>query len=566
MLEGVWALLTMGTLTSLLAVTSVSGSEVVSRQRRLTKPEFSNKFVGVSSRCSRGSLTVEVGTAEAFFGSVYARGYPGRCRVTGEGETTTILEVPTQKCGVKIIEDENGGHTYELLVYIQFDKWVQQVIDEQVHVRCRADKPEGELQAKAQMNVANSDPGLFEEIQAKSSEPASVKKNSIASLIFANDLTPSTSSSTSSVSSSSSSISSSISSSSSRSSSASNILRGNGRSSSSGSSSNTANKLKRLITSRNNSPILRSRSEEDTRDWFPVAAPPEVMRWKSKRPDGSPEPVSCWMDIVMGNNMDGKPVLDHLLVGDDATMVLKIRQESGLDTRITSCLAHDGSGEQSQDLIDENGCAVDDAIMPPLRVKSNVRSGVKVAYASFKAFKFPDRDNLHLKCTVLVCLGACQLPVCGRTSNRVGRRMGASGQGSIQPVDDLDSAVLVQQTSRGNDRALGGRVLDKVEVFNSVEVRAPGIESQQDLVKQYRTDRGPVNDVDFFSNESMFCVTPYKMILAFGVLLTVLLVALLFALYSCVKARVMKSRLRPPQPLEAQRRSPVTSPYYRFPH
>ena len=65
----------------------------------------------------------------------------------------------------------------------------------------------------------------------------------------------------------------------------------------------------------------------------------------------------------------------------------------------------------------------------------------------------------------------------------------------------------------------------------------------------------------------MFCVTPYKMILAFGVLLTVLLVAMLFSLYSCVKARVLKARLQPPQHhAEPPRHSPVTSPYYRFAH
>lgn len=69
------------------------------------------------------------------------------------------------------------------------------------------------------------------------------------------------------------------------------------------------------------------------------------------------------------------------------------------------------------------------------------------------------------------------------------------------------------------------------------------------------------------SNESMFCVTPYKMVLAFGVLLTVLLVAMLFALYSCVKARVLKARLQPQHiPAEAARHTPVTSPYYRFAH
>lgn len=54
-------------------------------------------------------------------------------------------------------------------------------------------------------------------------------------------------------------------------------------------------------------------------------------------------------------------------MGDDTTMVIKVRQRSGLDIRITSCMANDGSGEQNQELIDENGCAIDDDIMPPLR-------------------------------------------------------------------------------------------------------------------------------------------------------------------------------------------------------
>lgn len=61
---------------------------------------------GVTSRCTRGSLTVDVSTEEAFFGSVYARGYPSSCREVGLGNTSTSLVVPAQKCGVKVIEDE----------------------------------------------------------------------------------------------------------------------------------------------------------------------------------------------------------------------------------------------------------------------------------------------------------------------------------------------------------------------------------------------------------------------------------------------------------------------------
>ena len=65
--------------------------------------------------------------------------------------------------------------------------------------------------------------------------------------------------------------------------------------------------------------------------------------------------------------LTGKTVNGHLEVGDDITMVVKVRQQPGIDTRVTSCLAHDGSGDNSQELLDERGCAIDDAIMPPLR-------------------------------------------------------------------------------------------------------------------------------------------------------------------------------------------------------
>ncbi|XP_042867481.1 uncharacterized protein LOC122250197 isoform X2 [Penaeus japonicus] len=497
------------------------GSEQHERNRRSHKTSLSNKFIGVTSKCTRGTLTVDVRTQDPFYGSVYARGYPGRCKVSGVGGNTTSLIVSAQKCGVKVIEDEIGDHTYELLVYIQFDKWVQQVIDEQVHVRCRLERDAGELKAVAQMNVVSNDPELDTDVDDDgNSDPATAVSS-----------------------------------------------RSNSRSSSRGSSSSSGRS--KLVTLRNKVSSLRSRAQDGgpVEEWEPLPLPSELLQWQKNRPEGNSEPVSCWMDIVRGDSLNGKPVMDHLLVGDDTTMVLKVRQSKGLDTRITSCVAHDGSGEQAQDLIDEHGCAVDDTIMPPLRIKSNPKTGVKVAHSTFKAFKFPDRDNLHLRCTVLVCLGSCNLPVCGRTSNRVGRRMGGVGQGSIQPVEDLQELFSdITQRDRSNERALTGRVLDKVEVFNAVEVRAPGIESQPDLVKQYRIDREKVEAIDFFSEENMFCVTPYKMVLAFGVLLAIMLVALLFALYSCVKARMLKAPIRAPPPIESHRHSPVAAPYYRFAH
>lgn len=81
----------------------------------------------------------------------------------------------------------------------------------------------------------------------------------------------------------------------------------------------------------------------------------------------------------------------------------------GIDTRLTSCVAHDGSHESQQELLDSDGCSLDTSILPNVQERIVSRSNfvIKLLYANFQAFRFPDRDHLHLKCTVVVCKGKC---------------------------------------------------------------------------------------------------------------------------------------------------------------
>ena len=83
----------------------------------------------------------------------------------------------------------------------------------------------------------------------------------------------------------------------------------------------------------------------------------------------------------------------------------------GLDTRLTSCWAHDGSHEKKQQLLDADGCSVDASILANVQERSMPHSGVKLLFTKFRAFKFPGRDHLHFKCTVLVCKGKCPLVI-----------------------------------------------------------------------------------------------------------------------------------------------------------
>ena len=84
---------------------------------------------------------------------------------------------------------------------------------------------------------------------------------------------------------------------------------------------------------------------------------------------------------------------------------------AGFGTQVTDCVAHDGTGETSQRLLDEWGCPIDELILPAMQPMPQDGSGSKlrlhVLGATFAAFKFPDRNSLHLRCTLQLCRGSC---------------------------------------------------------------------------------------------------------------------------------------------------------------
>lgn len=136
-----------------------------------------------------------------------------------------------------------------------------------------------------------------------------------------------------------------------------------------------------------------------------------------------------------------------------------------LDANVVDCYAYDGTREVFQKLIDDNGCPLDETIMPSLELikyeneistdvktdwfpemnrskfgreyvgdkkkikseKSEEKKGIErkklsdvesegetekksrfmVMGTIFSAFKFPDTSNLHLRCTLLICRKSC---------------------------------------------------------------------------------------------------------------------------------------------------------------
>lgn len=83
------------------------------------------------------------------------------------------------------------------------------------------------------------------------------------------------------------------------------------------------------------------------------------------------------------------------------------------------------------------------------------------AITTFAAFKFPDRAKLHLTCGIELCKGFC-------------------------PVVDCKALQKPQQTRDGLvrkarlDKDAKGVVIERLEVYNSIEVLAPNIELEDE--------------------------------------------------------------------------------------
>ncbi|XP_021920355.1 uncharacterized protein LOC110830139 isoform X4 [Zootermopsis nevadensis] len=214
-----------------------------------------------------------------------------------------------------------------------------------------------------------------------------------------------------------------------------------------------------------------------------------------------------WMEIK-GQRNSGQ-----VSVGEEITLLIKALLPAEFGTRVTDCVAHDGAGETSQRLLDEWGCPIDELILPALRpfLQDHGSSKLRllVAGATFAAFKFPDRNSLHLRCILQLCRGNCTKVDCSS-----------------------DGSGLTRHSRKAKDEA--GDVVSRIEVFNSVEVLAPGIELD-DLDNLVNLDDPSEPSLVLPQSDRAFCLSPPKMALAFGVLGLVFLCAVAVALYTLLR-------------------------------
>lgn len=173
--------------------------------------------------------------------------------------------------------------------------------------------------------------------------------------------------------------------------------------------------------------------------------------------------IRSWLEV---GSKEGQ---DYAIVGENSTLSVRTILARNVGMRVVDCVAFDGVGESSQRLFDEFGCPIDSSIMPDFTESiDEIEDGwsknhdddivQKVFTTKFQAFKFPDRDIIHINCGIHLCKGKCPVETCV-----------------------------------GNVRGKLQKPLARIEVFNSIKVLAPQIEIDRPMEKNEASGKNETN-------------------------------------------------------------------------
>ena len=206
--------------------------------------------------------------------------------------------------------------------------------------------------------------------------------------------------------------------------------------------------------------------------------------------------VTGWLDI----SQEGGRIQDPLQEGQVVRLSAKVQQSQVQDTLLTRCMLATEAGDLVE-LTDEFGCSLDRGLVSDFRSEVNEITGVKetVARLTVPAMKELGArvESVRIKCSLAVCARDCPIITCDRSN---------------QPISVQDSVVL-------ETRALFARK----EIMNSVE------EVEHEIREDHYTDTVTVRDVN--DDEVTLCLSPTRLVLAFGVLITVIIASLLLSCY-----------------------------------
>lgn len=130
--------------------------------------------------------------------------------------------------------------------------------------------------------------------------------------------------------------------------------------------------------------------------------------------------VECWMDIQRGSYPSISPIPSIIKIGEALSILVYLRDPRGeYDVSVRDCYAYDSpdydaQGTKRLQLSDKNGCSRKKKLFGQWQktTQTGNTGATLIVHNDIKAFKFPDRMQVFLKCDIEICRGGCGPQVC----------------------------------------------------------------------------------------------------------------------------------------------------------
>lgn len=187
----------------------------------------------------------------------------------------------------------------------------------------------------------------------------------------------------------------------------------------------------------------------------------------------------CTMKIY---RIDQDNVAESVRVGDKLVMVIEIDRQDMYGMRISNCVVRDGLNKAEQQLINDQGCPVDESIMPKFEYENN---NTRAAVA-FKAHKFPHTSSVYYQCNVRLCInnGGCEQINCLQDASTSGQ----TDANANQAIGNSTGAARLKRFVAGHNHHLvlsnqaGGDAQNQQQDYKQVDLDEPEQQTSDGLM------------------------------------------------------------------------------------
>nr|XP_042908203.1 uncharacterized protein LOC122271332 [Parasteatoda tepidariorum] len=508
---------------------------VVKEGLKIVKKEEDYKPSAVQVACTTEAIMGIVKFRKPFYGLLYAKDYfEDSCTARGNGSREIHLVIPTNECGSISVKNTEGKQEFQVSLYLQHDKKLQQVYDEMLHLRC---VPATVTVVMVKMNQEGSNNSAEFTDHSKDSSYLPILSRSLEHSVFSAEKPNE------------------------------NLLKNSGSNNESSLTQNPA-VWKRSYPDFVNDFNSTLKSEERPSHINQLSSSKLSFRILSKKMPHSEflkslqRPLIEHSFVVLESDIDPdmkmivmRGEMEELENSDNPseivdTVTLKIlyKNPKNIQTKIADCNAFDETGRKYE-LLDSNGCIANETFLSNLTETYDSETSTQAAFVTLNATAFPEMQRLNISCHQLSCDKQCNRDYMSQKEETTEKSYQHFGKGNFRM-----NKQIFQRNSHAEPESHAELDLHKKhfkETFHDGTAHSENL--KKGIVKENvsHSKLAPHSTTSDFQGAELMtsdagienCLNSTRIILIVSILLSFLIISLVVTICTCVRSRELNRRL-----------------------